>query len=301
MITKTRRSELTLPSRAGYCAPRFDRRVFGIENFGLKAGVLNQKFSIKSTVETNILQEIGLSKGESSVYLALIRLGPTKTGALASKAEISTSKVYKILDKLEKKGLAGHITKGKMMFYSAMEPGRILEYIEEKEKKLAEEKEQVKSLIPLLKVEKSLAGEQDDAIVYRGYKAMFNFYRSILDELKAGGEYYVMSAGYGDNARGVKEFFQNYHTQRTKKKIKVKMLANYETKDTLVPATMVCSEVRFLPKMMASKMMVVFYKKKTFMFLLIKEPIGFLIKSKEVADCFHDYFNALWAIAAKSR
>ncbi|KHO46372.1 MAG: hypothetical protein QS99_C0008G0070 [archaeon GW2011_AR4] len=45
-ITKTRRSELTLPSRAGYCAPRLDRQVFEIENFGLKAGVLNPKFSI---------------------------------------------------------------------------------------------------------------------------------------------------------------------------------------------------------------------------------------------------------------
>ena len=49
-ITKTRRSELTLPSRAGYCAPRLDRRVFEIENFGLKAGVLNPKFSMNDPI-----------------------------------------------------------------------------------------------------------------------------------------------------------------------------------------------------------------------------------------------------------
>jgi len=39
-----------LPSRAGYYAPRLDRRVFEIENFGLKAGVLNPKFSMNDPI-----------------------------------------------------------------------------------------------------------------------------------------------------------------------------------------------------------------------------------------------------------
>ena len=51
-------------------------------------------------MDMKILQDIGLSEGETKVYLALLRLGATKTGALAANAGVSSSKVYKILDRL---------------------------------------------------------------------------------------------------------------------------------------------------------------------------------------------------------
>ena len=58
-----------------------------------------------------------------------------------------------------------------------------------------------------------------------------------MDELKKSETYYVIGAGYGQRKPGVKEFFQNFHTQRAKKKIKVKMLANYDVKGNIAPAT----------------------------------------------------------------
>ena len=53
-------------------------------------------------MDVKLLHDIGLTDGETKVYLALISLGTTKTGPLASKAGVSSSKVYKILDRLEK-------------------------------------------------------------------------------------------------------------------------------------------------------------------------------------------------------
>jgi sugar-specific transcriptional regulator TrmB len=248
-------------------------------------------------MDLNLLEEIGLSKGETKVYLALLKLGSTKTGQLASKAGVSTSKVYKILDRLEKKGLAGHATKGKIRYYSAMEPNRIIEYLDEKEREISEKKELIRNMIPQLEMERKLAGSESEAVVYKGFKAISNFFRNILDDLHAGEEYYVLSAGYGEDLPGVRSFFQNYHTQRAKKKIKVKMLANYDIKNTIVPATKLNSEVRFLPERFISKMLVVFYKEKTFLFFLAKDPMGFLIKSKEIAESFRSYFDTLWKIA----
>ena len=124
-----------------------------------------------------------------------------------------------------------------------------------------------------------------------------NFYRNILDELKPGEMYQVLGAYYGENEPGVRSFFQNFHTARVKKKIRVHMLANFETKDTLVSATKKYSQIRFLPHYLVPSMTVVFYHKKTFLFFLTKEPTGFLMQSEEVVKSFKAYFETLWKIA----
>ena len=92
-------------------------------------------------MNTRLLEDIGLSKGETKVYLALLKMGATKTGPLAARAEVSSSKVYKILDRLIKKGLVGHITRGKVKHFTAMPPKRVIEYMEQKETELKRKKE----------------------------------------------------------------------------------------------------------------------------------------------------------------
>lgn len=250
-------------------------------------------------MDPQLLQEIGLSPGETKVYLALISLGQTKTGPLAKKAEVSSSKVYKILDRLIQKGLAGYVTKGKIKYFSALEPKRVLDYIDQKEQELQQKRMQIEKILPQLELEQSLSGKKIEAVIYEGFKAIKNFYLNILNELKPGDTYYVLGAGYGKEKPGVKEFFQNYHTQRAKKKIRVKMLANYDVKNTIVSATALNSEIRFLPDYLITNMTIVFYKNKAFIFFLTKEPIGFLMLNEEAVKSFKVYFETLWGIAEK--
>ncbi len=77
--------------------------------------------------ELTQLKEIGLTDGEVKVYLALLKLGATKTGLLSTTAQVSSSKVYKILARLEKKGLVSHIVKEGVTHYRALEPRRIVD------------------------------------------------------------------------------------------------------------------------------------------------------------------------------
>lgn len=241
------------------------------------------------------LQGIGLTNGEIKVYLALLKIGENSTGAITKESQVSRSKLYFILDKLSKKGLVSHVLKGKVSYFKAMEPKRILNYMDEKNLEFNKKKDEIKGLIQ--KLENQKIKDKTEATLYSGIKAIKNFYLNILDELSSGETYYVLGATYGEDSPGVKEFFENYHNQRAKKKIKVKMLANHDIKDQLVKTTYLNAEIKFLPQYLLSNMILIFYKNKAFIFFLSEEPIGFLMKNKEITAGFKSYFEAFWKIA----
>ncbi len=247
-------------------------------------------------MDPKLLEEAGLTEGESKVYLALLKLGTIKTGPLAKEAEVSSSKVYKILDRLMKKGLVGHVIRGKIKYFTAMSPKRVLEYMEEKEKQLEKKKQTIKELIPQLEQEQLT--KETQAVIFDGFKACTNFFRSIIDDLRKDETYYVIGAGYGD-VPGLREFFHQHHMRRAKKGIKLKMLANFDTKQNIEPPTKKKAEIRYLPQYLITNMEIVFYKNKVFIVLWTKQPTGFLIKNEEAIKSFQSYFNAFWKIAKK--
>jgi len=250
-------------------------------------------------VDTKLLESIGLSKGETKVYLALIHLGETKTGLLAKEARVSSSKVYKILDRLIMKGLVGSTVKGKTKYFTATNPEAITNYMEEKKKEITTQIQQVQKLVPILQSEQQQAKQRSQATLYEGFQAIANFYRNILQELKSGDEYYVIGAGYPEGKPEIRAFFYSYHHERAKRNIKVNILMNYEVRGNEEVTTRINSNIRFLPQYFITNMTIVFYKNKALFFFLTEQPTAFLLESKEAADSLKSYFNVLWKIAKK--
>jgi len=244
-----------------------------------------------------LLHQIGLTDGEIKVYLALLKIGVAKKSQVAKEAEVSSSKIYEICDRLHKKGLVGHIIKGKIKYFKAMEPRRILDFFNDKTSQIEEQKRALEKMIPLLESESKK--EETQAILYEGLKAIKNFYKNILEELKSGEEYYVIGVNYGEDLPGVKEFFENYHRQRSKKNIHVKMLVNQDAKEMLVKTIWKNSKIRYLPQYLMNNMIILFYKNKSFIFFLAEDSIGLLIENREVTKGFKSYFDAFWKIAKK--
>src|SRR3989344_6159499 len=160
-------------------------------------------------MDKQILREIGLSEGEIKVYLALLKIGQAKKTELAKESGVSSSKVYEICSKLQKKGVVGTIIKNKKTHFQAMEPKRLLDFFNEKAAKIEAQKKELEKAIPLLEHYSKV--QDNKAVLYEGLNAIKNFYRNILEDLKHGEEYYVIGVNYGDRIPGVKEFFENYH------------------------------------------------------------------------------------------
>ena len=239
----------------------------------------------------NLLEEIGLTPGESKVYLALAKLGKTTTGPIAKESGVSASKVYKILDKLEIKGLIGKITQGKTTYYNATNPKQIIRYIEEKENELKTKKQEAEKLVSQLIAQQKT--EKTNATILQGFKAITNAFLNIIDELKSNESYKVLGGTYNE-IPGLREFFYKYHNLRTKKKIKLQMLINNDTK--LEPTTKKLAKIKQLPKELDQLMEIVIYKQKVLIILWTLTPIGFLIENKEANQAFNKYFDTFWKL-----
>src|SRR3989338_4487895 len=120
-----------------------------------------------------LLEEIGLTKGEIKVYFSLLKLGETTTGKIIEEAQISSGKIYEILDKLIKKGLVSFI-------------------IKEKEKELnSKEQEILKELPSLLSIEKSGKKEYETNL-FKGFKGIQTAIFEALEDLKEKDEVLAM-------------------------------------------------------------------------------------------------------------
>ncbi|MFC1697797.1 TrmB family transcriptional regulator [Nanoarchaeota archaeon] len=244
------------------------------------------------------LKEIGLTDGEIKVYLALLELGSTTTGKITKKCSISGSKVYEVLDRLNKKGLASYIIKDGVKHFEAADPHRILNYLNRKEKQIESEKNNIRKIMPEL-ILKQKSAHRSEAKIFTGFEGLKTANEDIIKTLKKGEEW--LSMGLTEQPKTWEIYFNKKHIVRAKKGIKHKHLINIKYKSLFqkrkkLPHT----EFRFLPKDFEMPTSIEIYKNKIIIMILQKDdPMAIMIESKPVANSFRKYFNVIWESAKK--
>ncbi len=102
------------------------------------------------------LEKIGLTEGESKVYLALLQIGQSTAGPIVEKSGISNSKSYIILSKLEKKGLVSEILVDGVKEFIPTNPQRLIEILNEKKDEIDDLKKSVENSLPYFNVLQSM-------------------------------------------------------------------------------------------------------------------------------------------------
>lgn len=239
------------------------------------------------------LEKIGLTKGEINVYLALLKLGQTTAGPIVDEARVTRSKIYDILERLKNKGLVSYITKASTKYFGAADPHNILNYLEEKENEIRDEKESIKHLLPELLLQQTLAEKKKIAEIFIGVKGMQNAFNILINEFDQKETYYAFGAGKGENVKQIQLFFSMLNQQRLKKKVKSKIIFNESSRglfESQEKSKLV--EARYLAGTTPAAINI--YKDVTIIAILNQEPITFLIRNKETADSFREYFKVMW-------
>ena len=249
-------------------------------------------------MDTKPLEKIGLTNSEIRVYLSLLKLGQTTAGPIVDEAKVTRSKIYDILERLKNKGLVSYITKESTKYFSAADPKSILQYLEEKEKEIQEDKESVREILPELMLQQELAEKKKIAEIFIGIKGMENAFNVLINELDSEEVYYAFGAGKGENVKQIQLFFSRLHQQRTKNKVKSKIIFNESSRglfESQEKSKFV--EARYMRGTTPTAINI--YKNFTIIAILNKEPITFLIRNKETADSFREYFKVMWETAKR--
>ncbi len=245
-------------------------------------------------METSHLKEAGLTDGEIKVYLSLVKLGSVTTGPIIENAKISRSIIYQILDKLIEKGLVSYIIKNKTKYFQAAQPHRILEYVEEREKSLKENKEQIKKMIPdLVMMQNSF--RQSEVNLYLGLNGIRSAYEHLYLKLEKGGEFCFLGIPPTEPIQQ-DIYWEKDHKKRIKAGIKCKLLFNQGTPKEVIKDRNKYKDcfAKIMPTKTQTPAMFMTYKDTTVIILQEPSPIAIEIVNKEITNSFQAYFNEFW-------
>ncbi len=244
----------------------------------------------------DLLQRIGLTTGESKVYLALLKLGQTTTGPIVKKSGVTTSKSYKILARLEEKGLVSHVFKNKVMYFKAASPEKVLDLITMQYNELESKKREVERILPEMLAYQKQIEEEQEAEIYYGLAGLDTVFSEQVRRLKKGEVAYVMGITSGKvYGEKVNDFFRRLQAKREQKGIVTKLLYGEEARGTLSyqEQSTLC-RIRYLPY--ASLVAINVYKDVTIIGVFVGNPVLFKLKSRAVAENFIRYFEMLWKL-----
>ncbi len=247
-------------------------------------------------MNTEILEKIGFTKGEIKVYFSLLGLSNSTSGPIILKSNVSRSKVYEILERLKEKGIVSESIKENTRYFQAASPERILDYIEEKEDSIKNQKEEFKKSLPELIQKQKYAEEKQEVKVYVGFEGIKTFYNEILKQLNEGDEYLAMTfSDISLNNKSIVLMFQKFHQKRSEKHAKARILCNI--KDRLTQQKMNYSDTALYEFRVTNQILptgIAIVKDIVATFNWGKKPRVFAIICKENADQYRRFFYSVW-------
>ena len=250
-------------------------------------------------MNTNILREIGLTEGETKVYLALLKLGITTVGPLTNKSKVSRSKIYHILERLLEKGLISYIIKEKTKYFQAEDPSKIKEYLNKKEKEFQRQKQEIDKILPQLISQKQAEQTKSEAQIYKGFKGIQTITEHIYSKLKPGDTYYDIGIPAFQEEKYHQYWQKEDHPRRIKLGIKIKMLFNKGTPRKVLQNRnhyRGC-DARYMPIDVETPAWFLIYKDTAVIIIQSDEPLAIEIHNKQISNSFKQYFDAFWKMS----
>ncbi len=243
-------------------------------------------------MDTKQLEELGLSKNESLIYLFLLKKGETTTGSIIKETGIANSRVYESLNGLIDKGLVSYNVQKDGKHFQAESPNKFSEIEEQRRKK-------IQDLMPQLNLLKNSEQKETTTAVYEGFEGFKTAFKRIIDDCPRGGTIDVFGFSQPQyESQNLSLFLTNLNLKSIDKKQKLRLITDKSSKGFQKTITQSKNiERKYLPEGYLSPAAMDIFEDYVYMFLWEEKPFVFMIKNKMIAESFKQYFKVLWSIA----
>ena len=247
----------------------------------------NRQFMQKEEIKETLM-DFGLSEHEALVYLSALSLGPSTINDLAKNSGVKRTTVYSVIETLKNKGVMNTEIHGLKKSLVAESPEKLARIIEQK-------KDRLMKTIPELTALYNLKSGESLIKYYEGVSGVKTVYDHILDGLKPGDEYLIIS----DMERFLKmdrQYFTNFIEKRAKYKLKVRTII-HDTDDAQYYKKIeqnTNQKIKILEKSANFKANLVILPNKIVITQMIEPIVSILIENKSIVELQRQQFNIIW-------
>ncbi len=135
-------------------------------------------------MDIQLYEDLGLSPNEAKIYDSLITYGGSGVSTIALRSKVHRSNAYDSLHRLIEKGLVYEVFGQRETTYEAVDPGKLLEFVEEKQRKIT-------AALPSLLSRYKKHQSPEQAYIFKGVEGVKNYLRLAL---KTGEDIYALGA-----------------------------------------------------------------------------------------------------------
>ena len=238
------------------------------------------------------LKNLGMTQNEVEVYLTLIETGELSVNDIGSKSGLHRQVCYDALDRLLEKGFVSYISKNNKKFFKALEPKKLIDYLDEK-------KDEINSILPKLDSLFKTENQETEVELIKGRNVLRTIYNDIFNTLKKSkDDLFIMGVEETKFLEFDKIAIKQHILKMKKNHLKEKLLSK-ESTSTFFESSQ--SEYKLIPDNLFNPNPTHIYGDKLAILIWGKPTYGIIIKNKQVADANRKYFQMLWKIAKKPK
>jgi len=234
-----------------------------------------------------VIEQLGYSPQEASVYLAALELGGSTATDIAKKARIPRTSVNLIIAALNKKGLMSAYIQRKRKIWSAENPERLLAALKEREAAFAE-------ALPALQSLRHDSAAQSRIRAYTGVDEI----RQIMNDIIESKQHVSALLSWDEwlDLLGT-SYMEDFIEKRYRHYLRIRVLTT-KSKEAMTLKQKDGEELRttqFLPAAVAINNCTFVYANKVAIISLNKKmPFGMLIEDEDIHHTMEVLFESLW-------
>jgi sugar-specific transcriptional regulator TrmB len=246
-------------------------------------------------MQNKILENIGLTRNESIIYLTLLKIGTAKSSEIVREAKLNSGKIYENLDMLKIKGLISETTLNNVKHFTAAPPNQLKEYVEQKREDLQKDETAINGILPELEQLRNISPKIQQAVIYTGMKGLKAAVEEAFSKTHSNDEMVSMGVT-GKKDKKYNEFWKNFNAKREEKGNKLRYILSEKGDYAKALAKYKNTKIRYLTSFTPAAI-TVYGNQHVFIINYGDEPSCIYIQSEDTATSFKQFFNQLWKIA----